>query len=364
MLFVVALTGCATRPGPQTLDPVAAAPERANTVTVLAVTNRAPTSDRPPAFGGERGNLSYERFTMQEAGRIADGGLDLSDLSGVSDPSRNFVTIGRRELNRAGFEQSVDRMQTAGNDTIVVFVHGYNTSYQEAVFRLAQLSTDADTRAVPVLFSWPSQADFRGYVADRDSTTYARDDLVGLLTTLTRLRSRGRVAVVGHSMGAWLVMEALRQLRLQGRNDVIARLQVGLAAPDIDVDVFRAQAAVVGRLSPPLTVLVSKDDRALAVSRRIADGKPRLGLISADDPQIQEIARQNGLQIIDITSLPSTDRFNHDRYIVFAARYSAAAQRDGAVDGVRQAGVFFLDTTGRMLSAPFTGTAGVIAGSQ
>ncbi|NIJ42836.1 esterase/lipase superfamily enzyme [Parvibaculum indicum] len=241
------------------------------------------------------------------------------------------------------------------------FIHNY--SYQEAVFRLAQLRAEAGAQAVPVLFSWPSQADFRGYVADRDSATYARDDLVQLLTMLSRSRPKGRVTVIGHSMGAWLVMEALRQLRLQGRNDVIAGLRVGLASPDIDVDVFRAQSAVVGRLSPPLTVLVSPNDRALAVSSRIAGGNPRLGSARVDDPEIQKIPLLNGMQIIDIASLPASDGFNHDRFVTLAARYSTAEQ-GSRVGEVRQAGVFLLDATGRILSAPFSGTAQIISGRR
>lgn len=298
---------------------------------------------------------------MQEVRPPADG-RPVSIIAGDNDPSEDFITVGRHELDRGTFEETVNRMQKAGADTIVVFVHGYNSSYQEAVFQLARLSIDADARAVPILFSWPSQARITGYIADRDSTTYARDDLVQLLTMVGRSRSKQRVAVIGHSMGAWLVMEALRQLRLQGRDDIIARLQVGLAAPDIDVDVFRAQAAVVGRLSPPLTVLVSADDRALAASSRLAGGKPRLGLARADDPVIQDIARQGGMRIIDITTLPASDAFNHDRFITFAARYSAAARDGQLVGDVRQAGVYLLDTTGHILSAPFNQTAEIIAG--
>ena len=362
-LLAIGLSGCATRPGPETLNPVAARSGNSKSVTVLAVTNRSLSSANPPAFGDGRGRMSYEQFTMQETASASGGRSEARKTSSDNDPSKDFVTTGRKKLDEASFERTVDRMRS-GDDTPVVFVHGYNYSYQEAVFRLAQLSASADAFTVPIAFSWPSQADFRGYVTDRDSTTYARDDLVQLLTVLTRSRSHGRVAVVGHSMGAWLVMEALRQLRLQGRDDVLARLQVGLAAPDIDIDVFHRQASVIGRLSPPLTVLVSKDDRALSVSSRLAGGNPRLGLADASDPQIREIARQNGVQIIDISTLPSSDAFNHNRFVAFAAKYSAAARRDGSAGGVRQAGVFLFDTTGRILSAPFEGTARIMANSQ
>jgi esterase/lipase superfamily enzyme len=364
LALAAALAGCATRPGPETLDPVAEASVSGKDVTLLAVTDRSPVEGSVSAFGDGRGKLRYERFTMRDVGSPADDRPAGAVISSGSDPSRSFVTVSRRELDDKAFVQAVDHMQDDGADTVVVFVHGYNYSYPEAVLRLAQLSADAGVRAVPILFSWPAQADFRAYVAARDSTTYARDDLVELLTMLSRSRSPRRIAVLGHSMGAWLVMEALRQLRLEGRDDVIARFEVGLAAPDIDIDVFRRQAAVVGRLSPPLTVLVSADDRALAVSSRIAGGKPRLGLARADDPELQEVARRLGMRIIDISTLPASDGFKHDRFVNFAARYSAAVHDDRLVGGVQQAGVYLLDATGRILSAPFSQTARLLDGSQ
>ncbi|MDH0912841.1 alpha/beta fold hydrolase [Rhizobium pusense] len=362
-VFVTALTGCAGRPGPETLDPVAALSKGGKEVTILAVTDRY-SDKKPLAFGGDRGNVTYEQFTLQAKMPVTDKKSSASALSRDGNPSKDFVTIARHELDRKAFEARVASSSVSSRDPIMVFVHGYNYSYQEAVFRVAQLGADAGSAAEPILFSWPSQAAIAGYVADKDSSAYARDDLVELLTSLSRSRSKRPIAVLGHSMGGWLVMEALRQLRLEGRDDVIARLQVGLAAPDIDMDVFRKQAAVIGKLSPPLTVLVSSDDRALAVSSRLTGGRPRLGAARIDDPALQSIARQGNMRIFDISAMPATDELNHDRFIAFAARYSSQARRGELTNGFRQAGVYLFDTTGRILSSPFTGTARLIAGPQ
>ena len=80
-------------------------------------------------------------------------------------------------------------------------------------------------------------------------------------------------------MGGLLTVEALRQLRLTGQDRVLDRLQVVLAAPDIDADVFRAQMNVVGPMEMPLIVLVSPDDRALLVSQRLAGQHERVGAL-------------------------------------------------------------------------------------
>ncbi|MCY1376094.1 hypothetical protein D9M69_635620 [compost metagenome] len=77
------------------------------------------------------------------------------------------------------------------------------------------------------------------------------------------------VSILAHSMGNWLTLEALRQMAI--RNDRLpAKFKnVMLAAPDVDVDVFRSQIEDMGDQRPRFTLFVSQDDRALAFSRRV-----------------------------------------------------------------------------------------------
>jgi len=78
---------------------------------------------------------------------------------------------------------------------------------------MAQMVADANIDGVPIVFAWPSEGRETGYVADKDAAAFSRDQLAALLTTLARKPGFGRVDVLGHSMGGWLTMEALRQLR-------------------------------------------------------------------------------------------------------------------------------------------------------
>ena len=173
-----------------------------------------------------------------------------------------------------------------------------------------------------------------------------------------------RSNLIGHSMGAWLTVEALRQLRLARNDAAINRLNVILAAPDIDVDVFRSQMEVIGPLSPPMTVLVSRDDIALKISGKIAGERPRLGVLDVDDPRVQEAALKANLQIVDISSLKASDGFNHDRFARLAALHSRLthAEVGGAGHDMRRAGAFIFNTVGTTLSTPFSLVGGAIAG--
>ena len=150
-------------------------------------------------------------------------------------------------------------------------------------------------------------------------------------------------------MGGWLTAEALRQLRLTGKDAVIKRLYVVLAAPDIDVDVFLAQLAVIGPLSPPLVILVSRDDIALSISERLSGEHRRLGALDVYDPRVIDAARKANVQVIDISNLKTPDIFKHSRFIALAT----AAGAPNARSGTHEAGTFVYNALGTSLSSSF-----------
>ena len=79
-------------------------------------------------------------------------------------------------------------------------------------------------------------------------------------------------------MGNWVTVEAFRQIRISG--DLPPASKIGtilLAAPDIDIDVFKSQLRRFGKPQKPFYVVLSQDDRALFLSRTIAGGVTRVG---------------------------------------------------------------------------------------
>ncbi|GGF78189.1 hypothetical protein GCM10007301_42730 [Azorhizobium oxalatiphilum] len=351
------LAACAPRPGPEVLTTVPGVPG-AKVVTVEVATTRQREAPDSNVFTARRAReTGYAAFRVSLPPNHQPGRIEWP--TGTPDPATSFAILDQSVQTRQAFL----RATANARGPVTVFVHGYNYNFQESLFRLAQLAADANVGGVPVLFAWPSEAKLEGYAADRESVAYSRDALVELLTELAREPGTGKITVLGHSMGGWLVAEAVRQLRLMGRNAVIARLDVVLAAPDIDVDVFRAQLAVIGRLSPPLTLLVSRDDVALSLSGRISGDRPRVGALDVDDPRVQEAAAKAGVQVVDISSLKASDGFNHDRFTELAALYprlESGAHERGR--DVRQAGAFIFNAVGTTVSAPFGVVGRAIAG--
>ncbi len=100
------------------------------------------------------------------------------------DPARDFVTVraDRLDLKQAvaAFNGRLLKLKPSDRH-VLLFVHGYNTRFEEAVYRFAQIAHDAGAPVVPVLFTWPSRGRLFDYVYDRESATYSRDALEALL---------------------------------------------------------------------------------------------------------------------------------------------------------------------------------------
>jgi esterase/lipase superfamily enzyme len=345
------LTACASRPSAAVLQPVSANSATGKEIVLLAATNRQP-DEATNGFKSVRGSaIVYQRYAISIPPTHKSPEIEYPTAH--PDPKREMVLTDRRTLSRPEF-LSAAAAAPDKTGTVGIFVHGYNYSFQEALFRLAQITADADTGGTPILFSWPSEGAVTGYVADRDAVLASRDDLRAVLGSLSPQPGIKRVVLFGHSMGGFLIMETLRELKLAGRDDVLRKLVVVLAAPDIDADVFRSQLNVIGKLANPLVLLVSKDDRALAVSSFIGGERQRVGRLDVNDPAVQAAARTYGVRVIDITAVKGVDGLGHDRYASLARLGPQLASMDGQRGAsATEVGAFVFDAAGAVVSSPF-----------
>jgi esterase/lipase superfamily enzyme len=359
-LILLALTGCASRPGPEVLAPVAAVPG-IKTVPIYVATTRKRAAPSENVFTAERANaLNFAKFTVAIPPNHQAGNIEWP--KGEPDPRVSFAAIDQAMLDDAEFREGVappkQSTRRGKKQNVLIFVHGYNNNFQESLYRLAQIVSDAEISSIPILFAWPSQGNAAQYEADKAAAAYSRDYLMALFTMLTSSPQVGEIMVVAHSMGGMLTAEALRQLRVQHRDRVITRLgRVVLAAPDIDVDVFRAQVQAIGPLKPPLTVLVSKDDAALKLSSVIGGSRVRAGALDANNPLVREAALKAKVRIIDISQLHSSaGGMRHDRFVNLAAFYPQIQHLTEAER--QQTGSFVFDpasVTAVQASAPASG---------
>jgi esterase/lipase superfamily enzyme len=272
---------------------------------------------------GERGAASETgveggaRASLQMIGvppEHAPGQLERPGF-GSEDPRKHFVALRRRGLDEAAFLSELATHisgRIGSNRDILLYVHGFNTGYDEARFRLAQIVADGRFGGVPVLFTWPSANSLLDYGAAKESATISRDALARLIHQLAETPGVGRLHVLAHSMGAWLTMEALRENAIAGSPDLNGRLgEVMLAAPDIDLKVFRQQLA---RIDPShVSVLVASNDRALSISRTLAGDRARLGALDPTNPSERAALDGLGVRVYDL-SRESTEIIGHGTY--------------------------------------------------
>jgi esterase/lipase superfamily enzyme len=318
-VLAIALGGCAGRPSGNLVAVSASAPG-AGAVDMLVATTRAEDLSPPGImFSGERGRgLAFADIVVSIP---PDGARKIGEVqwpgSIPGDPARDFVTLRADRLDLAEAVAAFDRrLRAEPSRHVLLFVHGYNTRFEEPVYRFAQIAHDAGAPVVPVLFTWPSRGKLFDYVYDRESATYSRDGLEAVLQAMVRDSNVGSISILAHSMGNFVAVEALRQMVIRNRALSPKIRDIMLAAPDIDVDVFRREVAEIeaSDRSPPITLFVSQDDHALDLSRRLAGDEPRLGAINPKAEPYRTILEKARVNVIDLTALNSDDALNHSKF--------------------------------------------------
>lgn len=301
-LLVALVTACANAPaGQSSLSPSSTADMSAissdPTLTVVTTRNPVRSARSSPWFGSERASASQVRVQLASPRESAFAPAGLGDWR-IS--SLEAIPVG------TGLARGT------GRKDVLIYVHGFNTTFETAVLDAARLSDGIRFRGETMLFSWPSRARLSDYIYDRESALYSRDAFESMLDHLIADPQVGRINVVAHSMGTMLTMEVLRQLYDRRGQAVVDNLgAVVLAAPDIDMDSFTASVHRIGPLTGKITVLVAANDRALDFMKQLAGGVTRVGTAEAERLQAM------GLRVIDASQV-AVGTLNHDLFLSHA----------------------------------------------
>lgn len=253
MLFVatllVALLTCA---GASAQVPIGLVPTEVNTSqkvqTVRYVTARAVerTKKSIAYYGTRRGELSAGECTVDLDAR----------------KNREVVGLQARELG-----ETLNR-SFAAEGRVIVYVHGYNMSFEDACRRAALFQYNLRLEQRLLLFSWPAAAKVMGYVGDIGDVEWSVLPLKNVLLMLVDRYGPKSVDVVGHSLGARAVFDAATAVGAARGPATLGR--VILLAPDIDADVFVRDYAAFSEAATAASVYVSPQDRALKASRDVS----------------------------------------------------------------------------------------------
>ncbi|MDX2083042.1 MAG: alpha/beta hydrolase [Rickettsiales bacterium] len=164
----------------------------------------------------------------------------------------------------------------------LVFVHGFNVRYQEAVLRAAQIAYDLKYQGAVILFTWPAGAK-EGFLADKmlnktyaDNAKNAADSILAFKNFLLTLQKNDiKINLIVHSMGHQVVLPALQLIsESYPQKTLISNLI--LNAPDFEIGQFRKFAPNLKKVSDHTTLYCSQNDKAMIASKSF-NNNDRLG---------------------------------------------------------------------------------------
>jgi esterase/lipase superfamily enzyme len=312
------LAGCVTRPSGALIADTRALSGTAGgeVVDMLVATTRQPSPVPGVLFSGERGELAFSEVAVSIP---PDNARKVGEIQWPSslpaNPATDFTTVKVESVSVPQGVRDWAKRSLAHDRHVLVFVHGFNTNYDEAVYRFAQIVHDSKAAVTPVLFTWPSRGDVFQYPYDRESTNYSRSAFEDMLWRISQDPSVGRISILAHSMGTWLTVEGLRQLAIRHRQVPPKIREVMLAAADLDVDVLGQQMQDIGKPRPDFILFVSRDDKALDFSRTLAGDVDRLGQVDpTKEPYRSILERQHGITVVDLSAVRTGDDIDHSKF--------------------------------------------------
>lgn len=193
-------------------------------------------------------------------------------------PEKDFTILENEIVGQSRFfELLKERFVESGENDVLLFVHGFNTSFEDSLYRTAQLGYDLCFKGAVTTFSWPSRGKVLDYVSDTQSAEYSIPFLKEYIKLVLSSSSIGKLHIIAHSMGNVVLCGALKALKEEAVYPNAVVNQIILAAPDIDRDVFFMQIMPAIRTTRNITLYACDKDHALKISKGMRSGYVRLG---------------------------------------------------------------------------------------
>jgi esterase/lipase superfamily enzyme len=236
--------------------PKAPAPELSFAVATVTV----------PGFDSSVGSLPKARWWHWFSRRKVTRFVQLQSFEVVGSDQDLY---GASDLHR---DQSAGR---DGSSQALLFIHGYNVRFEQAIEKTAQLVAHMQFSGVPFCYCWPSRGKLREYVADTAVVPVAARRLEALLRSLVEHFGAGSVHVLAHSLGTRILFQALDLVKschvdAAGEpKDPRPFGEILLNAADVPSADYCERIPVAAALARRVTSYSSEHDVALVMSRTL-----------------------------------------------------------------------------------------------
>jgi len=300
---------------------------RTTKVPVFYATTRQPVPAGEPGFYGDKPSregvqLGVADVVLGKPGWTFDDLFASDRTSSVDEPRPGHVerveVIGnvrtgeaRTDAERQFIARINDHMAKVRSPEVVLYVHGYRVTFEEATVLMGSLSTYLGQGAT-VAFEWPTGLHWWNYLNDCPNAEKYIPDIERLIELLGHTNAL-HVNLLAYSCGSPLLATALRHLRGrfpdEGREELTKRFRIGsviFAASDVDLKSFaRDDVPAIMDLAQQTTAYMARDDAALGFSTFLA-GSSRIGrpdVAELDTKDIENFAADPRLHGIDVTNV-------------------------------------------------------------
>jgi esterase/lipase superfamily enzyme len=282
-------------------------------VPVFYVTNRLPSTDpngvrfenRVDTSGAMHYGVAYVTLPLRPAqsierkgylAAIKDTFARLNPFRSHAPPSPNADGAAvHAEAIDGGLDEFLELTRSVGENNsrpkAMIFVHGFNNTFNAAATRMAILSEQFKYPGVPIILDWASAGEplvriagtegltGLGYQNDEQTVIDSCPDFRAVLRATIAKFGSDNTAILAHSMGGRLLyymLTACPGVPETWDPNVLAGDLI-FAAPDIGAKEFERSAPFLEALSKQVTLYVSANDAALRASGDLRGGRYRAG---------------------------------------------------------------------------------------
>ncbi|HLW55334.1 MAG TPA: alpha/beta hydrolase [Candidatus Angelobacter sp.] len=257
---------------------------------IFYATDRELKSADPPRYGPRRNpkgeitlgscDVSIPRDPRHQTARIERPSIWKFEFR--ENPDKHIVIRERAIKPAADFYSELSQIvSNSERRQAFIFIHGFRVSFDDAVYRTAQIAYDLGFDGAPILYSWPSNGTLYEYTGDINNNDWTVEHLKVFLRDIAFHSGAEVVHLIAHSMGNRALSNALNLLATQAAAGPKPHFnQIVLTAPDIDAEVFAQLANSIRTMGERVTLYASTRDKALYASMRKNGSYRRAGDLS------------------------------------------------------------------------------------
>lgn len=263
--------------------------------------------------------VSYGKIIVNIPEKHTSGEIERPNFFRKENPKKHIMFLEQQDF--ADVDNFFSQLTMEGKKKTLIFIHGYNVPFEDAIFRTAQISHDIKFTGVTMAFSWPSKGNLQGYMADEADAEWSIPYFVEFLAGVLKNQQDHEIYIIAHSMGSRVVSQALKLINPEESSRI---RELILAAPDIDADVFNEQILPAFKDRQLMTTLyVATNDKALRLSRAL-HGNMRAGLNREHGKHVELIDATKGkVDFLGHSNFAQNEILLHDIYKIIECNIRA-----------------------------------------